>query len=593
MPNLGNYQEPVPFNQAAADSLVGELLATARVLGRDISDREQFSRRARQSWEGPHAQQFDGRNRICAGDARRFETALRAAVQAIEQLARLATEEERRRAAVRAGIQQWHAACLQADAYQQPRPPWQRYVPQTPPIEPPRIPSIDCPPTPRLAAASTGGGMTGRSSADPDLLDRFVAESRAQDKFMEGRLRVLEGACNAFLSSSRNWGNFDVSPLIASLRTYIGYNGEDASWTSTVSQAFRSADSVAGADSSDGGMRPTAAITTAMMKAPGLPISTGSRKLETLPESRVRRNAAGLISRVDDRPVDQYLRDIGRQRSAQSQGTSSVVTAVAMNRRTGEVVEGSPLDAVKGGGASSISRIAHVGGREPDVTTRLDIAEEQVEIGEWMRRSGDSAMVPALVRAARASIDDMYPRSLTNARARSRLGDLNSRLNELETWMPRRRDQPLTLTPRENAHRAISTVVPPETQRVYVRDGLLVRASTDRPLEAPPRDLGYWSYVTDEHGNFYVVQPQFGHRGVLGDRGRVSAAGMLGIVPGRPGMVSHLNTQSGGFPNGSLRQLQELVEELGLDLSNVSEFLENNRERVAFDNSVRRAGSTG
>jgi hypothetical protein len=141
---------------------------------------------------------------------------------------------------------------------------------------------------------------------------------------------------------------------------------------------------------------------------------------------------------------------------------------------------------------------------------------------------------------------------------------------------PLHRDQPLELLPdlyRFDPATVRSTRVPPESERVYVRDGLLVRADTGLPLEEPPAVVGFWSYVLDEHGNFYVVDPEVGHLAVLGERGRVAAAGLIGIVPGRPGLVSHMNMLSGVISHGNRRQLQRVVEEQGLDLSRLNERL--------------------
>jgi hypothetical protein len=202
-----------------------------------------------------------------------------------------------------------------------------------------------------------------------------------------------------------------------------------------------------------------------------------------------------------------------------------------------------------------------------------------------MRKDGDPAMVPALVRAARANIADVWTQGRADLGMRSRLNDLHSRMVELETWMPRHRDQPLRLAPRLDPDTAHSTRIPPESERVYVRDGLLLRANTNRPLE--PSEFDFWSYVVDEHGNFYVVEPLIGHRPVLGDDGRVAAAGMLVIARGRPGSLLHMNTHSGGFPDGNLRQLQQLVEALGLNLDHMRDWLDDGRHRVVFPNSVR------
>lgn len=241
MPNLGDYMEPVPFNWAAAESLVDMLRATSDVLYRQLPDREQVSHRARVTWEGPYSQWFDGETHICLGDGERFVTTLRMAANQLEELAQQARMEQLRRDAVRDGLARWEMASAQYAAAGQPPPPMEWYVPQNPPIQPPLIPPVDCPPTPRVTAASAGGG-TGQSSADPDALNRWVAESQGLDKLLSQQRNSLEEAHNAFRASSA-WGNFDASPLIESLRTYLVYNGDDAKSTWDISEAFRHADS--------------------------------------------------------------------------------------------------------------------------------------------------------------------------------------------------------------------------------------------------------------------------------------------------------------------------------------------------------------
>jgi hypothetical protein len=80
------------------------------------------------------------------------------------------------------------------------------------------------------------------------------------------------------------------------------------------------------------------------------PPEPGNRSLEALPESRVERDAGDLIESVDGRPVDEYLHDVAEQRAEQfrtsraeeiiSRKEVGEVTAVAIDRRTGEIFEG-------------------------------------------------------------------------------------------------------------------------------------------------------------------------------------------------------------------------------------------------------------
>lgn len=97
MPDLGAYQEDVKFNWTAADDLVAELRSTASVLADQIGVRKRIAGKAREQWEGSYGQQFDGRLNICTGDAQRFVTKMRDAANDLEELAKLARQEQQRR----------------------------------------------------------------------------------------------------------------------------------------------------------------------------------------------------------------------------------------------------------------------------------------------------------------------------------------------------------------------------------------------------------------------------------------------------------------------------------------------------------------
>lgn len=106
MPDLGAYQEDVKFNWAAADDLVAELRSTASVLADQIGTRRRIAVGAREQWKGTYSHEFDGRLNICTGDAQRFVTRMREAANDLEELAKLARQEQQRRVNAREWVRQ-------------------------------------------------------------------------------------------------------------------------------------------------------------------------------------------------------------------------------------------------------------------------------------------------------------------------------------------------------------------------------------------------------------------------------------------------------------------------------------------------------
>ncbi|MGH3812243.1 MAG: hypothetical protein ACRDUV_07265 [Pseudonocardiaceae bacterium] len=108
MAELGAYTEDVKFNWAAADKLVSELRSTARVLHDQIGERKRIGgpSGAREHWEGSYAQQFDGRLNTCTGDAQHFVNKMHDAANDLEELARLARQEQQRRVNAREWVRE-------------------------------------------------------------------------------------------------------------------------------------------------------------------------------------------------------------------------------------------------------------------------------------------------------------------------------------------------------------------------------------------------------------------------------------------------------------------------------------------------------
>jgi uncharacterized protein YukE len=97
MVDLRGIAEDVPFAWSAATRLAAELRAAATTCEAQIPRRNTIAGQAATEWRGLYARQFADRMRICTGDAQRLATALRQAADQVDELARLAREEQDRR----------------------------------------------------------------------------------------------------------------------------------------------------------------------------------------------------------------------------------------------------------------------------------------------------------------------------------------------------------------------------------------------------------------------------------------------------------------------------------------------------------------
>ena len=97
MVDLRGIAEDVPFAWSAATRLAAELRSSAYALEGQIPRRGAIAGQAATEWRGLYARQFAERMRICTGDAQRLATALRQAADQVDELAKLAREEQARR----------------------------------------------------------------------------------------------------------------------------------------------------------------------------------------------------------------------------------------------------------------------------------------------------------------------------------------------------------------------------------------------------------------------------------------------------------------------------------------------------------------
>jgi uncharacterized protein YukE len=94
--------EPITFDFGTAHSLAARFRATADLFRSQVSQREGLADGARREWRGVYAVKFDDRMSVCRNDAGRLATALDDAARQVDELARLAREEQDRRTAARA-----------------------------------------------------------------------------------------------------------------------------------------------------------------------------------------------------------------------------------------------------------------------------------------------------------------------------------------------------------------------------------------------------------------------------------------------------------------------------------------------------------
>jgi hypothetical protein len=99
--NLAGIEEDVPFDWAGAQRLAAELRAAATTLDAQIPDRNAYASDALVDWRGVFSQQFGTRMTTCTTDSGRLATAMELAADQVDELARLAREEQDRREAAR------------------------------------------------------------------------------------------------------------------------------------------------------------------------------------------------------------------------------------------------------------------------------------------------------------------------------------------------------------------------------------------------------------------------------------------------------------------------------------------------------------
>jgi hypothetical protein len=143
MGELGAIDENVKFDWAKATELAGALRSAANVLDYQVGERRRITSDPTEHWRGRYAEEFGRRLSTCVGDAGRFVTSLREAARRLDEMARLARNEQDRREQAREWVRDNEGGVLDAIGdfvFGDDKPP------PPPPVTPPTIP-IEAPVT--------------------------------------------------------------------------------------------------------------------------------------------------------------------------------------------------------------------------------------------------------------------------------------------------------------------------------------------------------------------------------------------------------------------------------------------------------------
>ncbi len=240
--DLGAIDEPVPFDDGAADTLIAACRAAASSVDGQTGPRWSLVHRGSTDFRGRFSELFAQNALTAAGDAAELGMRLRGVADGAERLQEEARLEQRRRDVARAWKEE-HDRRSGLDRLAD----WASDG-DDPPVGPPSPPatvSVSPPPnrlrqTPAPSGGSGRGGGGGTSSARPDDLRTFAHGSRDLDDQLRPLPPRLEDAYRGFLMRC-HWGSLQADEVFNGFRRWLLANDDDVRWASVVASAFTAA----------------------------------------------------------------------------------------------------------------------------------------------------------------------------------------------------------------------------------------------------------------------------------------------------------------------------------------------------------------
>ncbi|WP_181134379.1 DUF6531 domain-containing protein [Rathayibacter tritici] len=240
MADLGAIEENVVFSHATAEQLTGAVRSAAATIEGQAGSRAALVTAASAEFRGWFAELFAENARVASADAGELVGRLREVGDAVQQLAREALAEQKRRLVAREWKRQQDARNLLEHLHDG------LFGEEEPPVGPPATPlcvSVD--PSPIKSRQNPlpgggGGGGGGTTSARPEDLRSFADSSRTANVELRGALASVRGWLAEFATSCR-WGALAADAVVTGFEQWLSANDQDVTWAGTIAEAFTAA----------------------------------------------------------------------------------------------------------------------------------------------------------------------------------------------------------------------------------------------------------------------------------------------------------------------------------------------------------------
>ncbi|SYZ32518.1 Hypothetical protein PROPAUS_0399, partial [Propionibacterium australiense] len=233
--DLGAYDEPVPFDDGAADTLKSAATALSGTLKDQTTSRSGWASTALAEFRGHYADVFESNAKAASTDCTSIASALddlAAEVEALKEAA--AAERERRRKAKEWADRQekeWAIKSWWDDRVGTDKPPvGAEHVPMPEPHDPVTTPWSE-------PAPGAAGGV---SSACPDDLRAYSSNVSGANDTVVTQKGTLEGAITDFADKC-SWCKINTSGITTALASFETNNTNEVNWVNTVAAAFEAA----------------------------------------------------------------------------------------------------------------------------------------------------------------------------------------------------------------------------------------------------------------------------------------------------------------------------------------------------------------
>ncbi len=244
MADLGAYDEPVGFSDADAQALITACNHAATVIDGQAGSRRTSRTTGEDQFQGYFSTLFRDNGVTQVKDAGELASALRTVATLTGELQKAADAERARRAKAKEWKeQQKHKSFLDGLVDDGKK---LLGMSDTPPVGPPAPPLKQVASKPAAGKRQSpppgagGGAASGTSSAIPDNLRTFAANTVKDDTALSTQQTKVTTAYDAFTASCR-WGHLDASGVLTGFAEFLAGNAEEVAWANTVAAAFEKA----------------------------------------------------------------------------------------------------------------------------------------------------------------------------------------------------------------------------------------------------------------------------------------------------------------------------------------------------------------